>query len=81
MIITIFYSKTTGEIYSTTLAENEYDYNRFGKFANEMAQILDILYIEGDESLYMSLKNYYVDIESKTLVYKQPQTISYLNKE
>ena len=77
MIISIFYSKTTGEIYTATFAENEYTYNRFGAFADDMAKILDILYVTGDERLYKTLSNYYVDLESKKLVTKVSE-IKYL---
>ena len=67
----------TGEIYTSVMAANEYNYTRFGKFASEMEQILDILYIAGDERMYKSLNNYCVDLETKQLVFK-PREINYL---
>ena len=60
MIISIFYSKTTGEIYTATFAENEYTYNRFGAFADDMAKILDILYENGKISVVDLAKKLYV---------------------
>ena len=77
MIITIFYSKTNGEIYTSVFAENKYTHNRFGKFASDMEQVLDILYINGDEALFKSLTQYRVDLETKTLVLKANK-INYL---
>ena len=77
MIISIFYSKITGEIYTATMAENKYTYDRFGKFAKDMEQILDILYISGNDGLYKDLKNYYIDLETKALIRKD-DNIRYL---
>lgn len=60
MIITIFYSKSTGEIYTIVTAENKYNYSRFGEFADDMAQILDIMYIEYNEYFENTYHNFKV---------------------
>ncbi len=78
MIISIFYSKTTGLIYTSTMAQNEYDYGRFGKFADEMSQVLDILYVKGDRMLYDNIKQYKVDLDTKQLVLIEDIKIDYL---
>ena len=60
MIITIYYSKLTGEIYTVVKAENKYDYERFGIFANDMKQILDIIYVQYNDYLFYNYSNYRV---------------------
>ena len=60
MIITIYYSKLTGEIYTVVKAENKYDYERFGIFADDMKQILDIIYVQYNNYLFYNYSNYRV---------------------
>ena len=60
MIITIYYSKTNGEIYTVVKAENKYNYERFGEFADDMKQILDIVYVQYNEHLFYNYNNYRV---------------------
>lgn len=60
MITTIFYSKTTGEIYTIVVAENKYDYSRFGNFADDMSEILDIMYISHNSFFESTYHNYKV---------------------
>ena len=60
MIITIYYSKLTGEIYTVVKAENKYDYERFGIFADDMKQILDIVYVQYNDYLFYNYSNYRV---------------------
>ena len=60
MIITIYYSKLTGEIYTVVKAENKYDYERFGIFADDMKQILDIIYVQCNDYLFYNYSNYRV---------------------
>ena len=60
MIITIYYSKLTGEIYTVVKAENKYDYERFGKFAEDMKQILGIAYVQYNDYLFYNYSNYRV---------------------
>ena len=60
MIITIYYSKLTGEIYTVVKAENKYDFERFGKFEQEMSQILDIIYVQDNDYLFYNYNNYRV---------------------
>ena len=60
MIITIYYSKLTGEIYTVVKAENKYDFERFGKFAEDMKQILDIIYVQYNDYLFYNYSNYRV---------------------
>ena len=60
MIITVYYSKFTGEIYTVVKAENKYDFERFGKFAEDMKQILDIIYVQDNDYLFYNYSNYRV---------------------
>ena len=60
MIITIYYSKLTGEIYTVVKAENKYDFERFGDFADDMKQILDIIYVQYNDYLFYNYSNYRV---------------------
>ena len=60
MIITIYYSKLTGEIYTVVEAENKYDFERFGDFADDMKQILDIIYVQYNDYLFYNYSNYRV---------------------
>ena len=60
MIITIYYSKTTGEIYTVVKADNKYSYERFGEFADDMKQILDIIYVRYSDYLFYNYNNYRV---------------------
>ena len=60
MIITVYYSKFTGEIYTVVKAENKYSYERFGKFAEDMKQILDIIYVQDNDYLFYNYNNYRV---------------------
>ena len=60
MIITVYYSKFTGEIYTVVKAENKYSYERFGKFAEDMKQILDIIYVQYNENLFYNYNSYRV---------------------
>ena len=60
MIMTIYYSKLTGEIYTVVKAENKYDFERFGDFAEDMKQILDIIYVQYNDYLFYNYSNYRV---------------------
>ena len=60
MIITVYYSKLTGEIYTVVKAENKYNYERFGEFADDMKQILDIIYVQDNDYLFYNYNNYRV---------------------
>lgn len=60
MIITIYYSRTTGEIYTVVKADNKYNYERFGEFADDMKQILDIIYVQYSDYLFYNYNNYRV---------------------
>lgn len=60
MIITIYYSRTTGEIYTVVKADNKYSYERFGEFADDMKQILDIIYVQYNDYLFYNYNNYRV---------------------
>lgn len=78
MIISIFYSKITGLIYTSTYAENQYGFGRFGQFAEDMSQVLDILYVKGDRMLFNNIKQYKVDLDTKQLVLIEDIKIDYL---
>lgn len=67
MIITIYYSKTTGEIYTVVKADNKYSYERFGEFADDMKQILDIIYVQYNDYLFYNYNNYRV-IDGKLIL-------------
>lgn len=67
MIITIYYSRTTGEIYTVVKADNKYNYERFGEFADDMKQILDIIYVRYSDYLFYNYNNYRV-IDGKLIL-------------
>lgn len=67
MIITIYYSRTTGEIYTVVKADNKYNYERFGEFADDMKQILDIIYVQYNDYLFYNYNNYRV-IDGKLIL-------------
>lgn len=67
MIITIYYSKTNGEIYTVVKADNKYNYERFGEFADDMKQILDIIYVQYNDYLFYNYNNYRV-IDGKLIL-------------
>ena len=53
-MLSIYYSKTNGEIYTVTQSSNKQGYERFGDFADDMALIFNILYMEDNEYLMMN---------------------------
>ena len=75
MIITIYYSKLTGEIYTVVKAENKYDYERFGKFEQEMSQILDIIYVQYNENLFYNYNSYRV-VNGEVVLKEEANTIN-----
>ena len=79
MIITIYYSKLTGEIYTVVRAENEYGYERFGTFAQEMEQVLDIMYIENNDYFFNSYRNYKV-VNGQLILKEEANTINIIEE-
>ena len=75
MIITIYYSKLTGEIYTVVNAENKYDLERFGKFEQEMSQILDIIYVQYNENLFYNYNSYRV-VNGEVVLKEEANTIN-----
>lgn len=75
MIITIYYSKLTGEIYTVVKAENKYDYERFGIFADDMKQILDIAYVQYNDYLFYNYSNYRV-VNGEVVLKEEANTIN-----
>ena len=75
MIITIYYSKLTGEIYTVVNAENKYDFERFGKFEQEMSQILDIIYVQYNENLFYNYNSYRV-VNGEVVLKEEANTIN-----
>ena len=59
-MLSIYYSKANGEIYTVTQAPNQQGFERFGNFAEDMASILDILYTEDNENIMMNTKMFIV---------------------
>ena len=53
-MLSIYYSKTNGEIYTVTQSSNKQGYERFGYLADDMALIFNILYMEDNEYLMMN---------------------------
>lgn len=78
MIITIYYSKTTGEIHSLVAAENKYTYERFAEFEQEMSQILDIMYIEYNEQFFKNYHDYKVNLDTLEIEVKYKPIITKL---
>ena len=75
-MLSIYYSKTNGEIYTITQAQNPQGFERFGEFADDMALILDILYTEDNENIMMNTKMFIV--KDGTIQIK-PNVINNLN--
>ena len=75
MIITVYYSKFTGEIYTVVKAENKYNYQRFGKFAEDMKQILDIIYVQYNENLFYNYNSYRV-VNGEVVLKEEANTIN-----
>ena len=75
MIITIYYSKLTGEIYTVVKAENKYNHERFGKFAEDMKQILDIIYVQYNENLFYNYNSYRV-VNGEVVLKEEANTIN-----
>ena len=78
MIITIYYSKTTGEIYSLVAAENKYTYERFAEFEQEMSQILDIMYINYDNQFFRNYHDYKINLDTLEIEAKSKPVITKL---
>ena len=75
MIITVYYSKFIGEIYTVVKAENKYTYERFGKFAEDMKQILDIIYVQYNENLFYNYNSYRV-VNGEVVLKEEANTIN-----
>lgn len=71
MIISIFYSKETGEIYTHVVAQNIYDFSHFGAFENEFKKILSVVYVQYNEFLANNIKLYKVDVATRKVVLKE----------
>ena len=78
MIITVYYSKFTGEIYTVVKAENKYSYERFGKFAEDMKQILDIIYVQYNENLFYNYNSYRV-VNGEVVLKEEANTINIID--
>ena len=75
MIITVYYSKFTGEIYTVVKAENKYNFERFGDFADDMKQILDIIYVQYNDYLFYNYSNYRV-VNGEVVLKEEANTIN-----
>ena len=75
MIITVYYSKLTGEIYTVIKAENKYNFERFGKFEQEMSQILDIIYVQYNDNLFYNYNSYRV-VNGEVVLKEEANTIN-----
>ena len=60
-MLSIYYSKSSGDIYTVTQAPNKQGYERFGEFAGDMSLILDIIYTEDNEYVMMNNKLFKVE--------------------
>ena len=78
MIITIYYSKTTGEIHSLVAAENKYTYERFAEFEQEMRQVLDIMYINYDNQFFRNYHDYKINLDTLEIEPKSKPVITKL---
>ena len=78
MSITIYYSKTTGEIHSLVAAENKYTYERFAEFEQEMRQVLDIMYINYDNTFFKNYHDYKINLDTLEIEAKSKPVITKL---
>lgn len=78
MIITVYYSKFTGEIYTVVKAENKYNFERFGKFEQEMSQILNIMYINYDDTFFKNYHDYKINLDTLEIEAKSKPVITKL---
>lgn len=71
-MLNIYYSKQTGEIYAISKTQNKQGFDFFTRFAEDMALILDIIYIEDNEHIFKNKDMY--KIKNGTVVLKQEMT-------
>lgn len=60
-MLNIYYSKLTGEIYTISKTDNKQDFKAFGQFADDMAQILNIIYAQDNNHLFYNKHLYKVE--------------------
>ena len=60
-MLNIYYSKLTGEIYTISKTDNKQDFRAFGQFADDMAQILNIIYAQDNDNLFYNKHLYKVE--------------------
>ena len=60
-MLNIYYSKLTGEIYTISKTDNKQDFKAFGQFADDMAQIFDIIYAQDNNHLFYNKHLYKVE--------------------
>lgn len=66
--MTIFYYKSSGDIYSYCTGIS--DMGGFGEHAEDYAQMLDFVVLERDQTAIEFLYKFYIDIETKQLKLK-----------
>lgn len=69
--MTIFYSKSSGEIIS--LATGIQDMNFFGKFKDDMSQITDFTIKPKDNLVIQNHTSFIIDVNTKEIMMKQQQ--------
>ena len=74
-IMTIFYFKSSGKIYSFSSGEQDYFY--FGDQAEDFKLILDYLHLEEDVYVFDNIRSFSVDVKERELVYMTPTSKMY----
>lgn len=59
-MMTLYYSKTTGNVYTGGIAPTPQTFDRFGEFAEEFSQIFDIAYMDDNEMVIRNLRMFKV---------------------
>lgn len=69
-ILSIVYSKLTGELYYCTSHSSPQSLAMFGKFEEEFSQVFDVVNIQYNEYLYNNQSQFYFDLKTKELKMK-----------
>lgn len=69
-ILTIVYSKLTGEIYGCSRHSSPQGIGIFGKFEDEFSQVFDVLNIQYNDFVYKNKEQFKINLETKELEMK-----------
>lgn len=75
-ILSIAYSKSTGEIYLCNRHSSPQNIDMFGKFKEEFSQVFEVINIQYNEFIYNNKEQFKVNLETKELEMKPiPNTL------